>query len=231
MRLFVLALVVVVVMLAGASGQSDCQGQVGDFAYDLTPLAQKLGGVDQQATDSLGQTYYYQVCGVVTNNFCQSVGDMTPAVCQKDVSSPADYHDCGNQRTASFQQLPDAADSDGFTLSFTGGEAGRASRIYFKCDKSKDPGVFSFGQEDPIKTYDFQYVSRYACPVSPSSSPTPPPSRSEACCLYQANSDPDKTRTLCAVKCPAFLGGYSLVYNWTASPCTRDTCFFNKHKQ
>lgn len=49
-----------------ASGQSDCQGKVGSYAYDLTPLARRIGAVDLQATDSRGWTYYYRVCGVVS---------------------------------------------------------------------------------------------------------------------------------------------------------------------
>src|SRR5690606_27762962 len=91
-----LVVVVVVMMLAGAaSGQTDCRGKVGNYAYDLTPLAQKLGAVDLQTQDTTGQTYYYRVCGVVSNNFCQTVDDMTPAVCQKDTRIPAEFHDCG----------------------------------------------------------------------------------------------------------------------------------------
>jgi len=49
-------LVVVVLMLAGAaSGQTDCRGKVGNYAYDLTPLAQKLGAVDLQTQDTTGR--------------------------------------------------------------------------------------------------------------------------------------------------------------------------------
>jgi hypothetical protein len=32
------------------SAQSDCQGKVGAYAYDLRPLAGKIGNVDLQAT-------------------------------------------------------------------------------------------------------------------------------------------------------------------------------------
>ncbi|ELR15066.1 uncharacterized protein ACA1_214950, partial [Acanthamoeba castellanii str. Neff] len=101
-------------------------------------------------------------------------------------------------------------------------------------DPSKDPGVFSFASENPVKTYNLQYVSKYACPIgvptpSPSLSPNPaPPCKGNACCLYQFDSDPTMTRTLCATKCPPFFGGFALVFNWTVSPCTSDTCFFHK---
>jgi hypothetical protein len=132
--LLFLALVVVLMMAGAASGQSDCRGKVGGYAYDLTPLAQKLGAVDLQTRDGGNppQNYYYRVCGVVSNNFCQTVDDMTPAVCQKDTRIPAEFHDCGNQKTARFQKLPSGSDADGFTLAYTGGQDGRAARIYFK---------------------------------------------------------------------------------------------------
>jgi len=167
MRL-VATLAVLALMILAASGQNDCKGKVGNYNYDLTELAKKIGAVDLQTQDTNQppQTYYYRVCGVVSNNFCQTVDDMTPAVCQKDSRIPAEFHDCGNQKTARFQRLPSGGDDAGFTLSYTGGQDGRAAMIYFKCDKSKDPGVLSFVKEDPIKTYDLQYVSKYACPTN-----------------------------------------------------------------
>ncbi|ELR21874.1 uncharacterized protein ACA1_029530 [Acanthamoeba castellanii str. Neff] len=212
-------------MAGAASGQSDCRGKVGGYAYDLTPLAQKLGAVDLQTQDTRSQNYYYRVCGVVSNNFCQTVDDMTPAVCQKDSRIPAEFHDLGNQKTATFSSLPNRPDDAGFTLSYSGGQDGRASKIDFVCDPSKDPGEFSFLQEDPIKTYDLQYVS------NPSLSPNPvPPCMGSACCLYQFGSDPTMTRTLCAPQCQPSFGGFTLIFNWTMSPCTSDTCFFHKKK-
>jgi hypothetical protein len=41
--IFLLILVVVTLMVGVASGQSDCQGKVGGYAYDLTPLARRIG--------------------------------------------------------------------------------------------------------------------------------------------------------------------------------------------
>jgi hypothetical protein len=95
-----------------------------------------------------------------------------------------------------------------------------------------DPGVFSYVKEDPTKTYTLEFVSKYACPIieptpSPSQNPAPP-HKGNTCCLYQFNSDPTMTRTLCATQCPQFFGGFALVYNWTVLPCTSDTCFFHK---
>ncbi|ELR14771.1 uncharacterized protein ACA1_391400 [Acanthamoeba castellanii str. Neff] len=159
-------------MVGVASGQSDCQGKVGSYAYDLTPLARRIGAVDLQATDSRGWTYYYRVCGVVSNKLCQSDDDMTPAVCQTDSRVPAHwYGDCGNQKTATFTT--------------------RART-----------GVFSFIAENPFLTYNLQFVSKYACPTIVASPSPAPPSRDNACCLYQFDSDPNMTRTLCASKLP-----------------------------
>jgi hypothetical protein len=113
--------------------QSDCQGKVGAYAYDLRPLASLIGPVvDLWTTDDLNQVYIYHVCGVVSNSFCQTILDSTPATCMKDLRVPAQYHDLGNQMTAKFGQLPDASERDGFTLSFTGGEDDRASVIHYR---------------------------------------------------------------------------------------------------
>ena len=121
-----------VLVAAAAEGQNDCTGNVGDYEYDLTQLAQTIGGVDLQATDPAGNTYYYRVCGVVSNIFCQTVQDQTPAVCQKDTRAPAEYHDCGDQSTAWFGRLPGGHEYDGFTLHFTGGQDGRGANIYYQ---------------------------------------------------------------------------------------------------
>jgi hypothetical protein len=132
-----LLILVVVTLMGVASGQSDCQGKVGGYAYDLTPLARRIGAVDLQATDSRGWTYYYRVCGVVSNKLCQTGDDVTPAVCQTDSRVPAHwYGDCGNQKTATFSSLPSGNDNAGFTLL-----DGRAAHIYFKWYITPAPGT------------------------------------------------------------------------------------------
>jgi hypothetical protein len=107
-------------------------GNVGDYEYDLTELAQRIGGVDLQTTNPAGNTYYYRVCGIVSKTFCQTVDDLTPAVCQKDTRIPPEYRDCGGQSTASFGRLPGGNEYDCFTLRFTGGTEGRATNIYYQ---------------------------------------------------------------------------------------------------
>ncbi len=49
------------------AGQPDCQGSMGQYYSDLSPLA---NGQELMVTDSRGQAYYYKVCGVVDNQFC-----------------------------------------------------------------------------------------------------------------------------------------------------------------
>ncbi|ELR24217.1 uncharacterized protein ACA1_271960, partial [Acanthamoeba castellanii str. Neff] len=80
-------LVLVGLMAHAVLGGSDCQGKVGAYSYDLSPLARQLGDNDV-VLDDWGNTYFYSVCGVVSNTFCQTVDDMTPAVCQKDQRQP-----------------------------------------------------------------------------------------------------------------------------------------------
>ncbi len=116
-------------LLKSTAGQPDCQGSVGHYNYDLSPLA---NGQELTVTDSRGQAYYYKVCGVVDNQFCLTTSDSTPAVCQKDANAPPEYHDCGSQSTAQFGRLPGGDDFDGFTLGFEGGQAGRVAKIDYK---------------------------------------------------------------------------------------------------
>jgi hypothetical protein len=128
----VVVLGLMVLVAAAEEGQNDCTGNVGDYEYDLTQLAQRIGGVDLQTTDPAGNTYYYRVCGVVGDNFCQTVDGLMPAVCQKDASIPPAYHGCGDQSTAWFGRLPGGNEYDGFALHFTGGAEGRATNIYYQ---------------------------------------------------------------------------------------------------
>ena len=118
-----------IVLLKATAGQPDCQGSVGHYNYDLSPLA---NGQELMVTDTRGQAYYYKVCGVVDNQFCLTTSDSTPAVCQKDANAPPEYHDCGSQTTAQFGRLPGGDDFAGFTLGFEGGEAGRTTKIDYK---------------------------------------------------------------------------------------------------
>jgi hypothetical protein len=128
MVVVVLALLVGLMALT-VSGARDCQGRVGSSSYDLAPLERELRGQDVTASGA-GNTYYYSVCGVVSNPVCQTSTDNVPAVCQRD--SVGQYHDCGSQHTARFGQLPGGGESDGFSLSFSGGQDRRTSRILFK---------------------------------------------------------------------------------------------------
>jgi hypothetical protein len=130
----IVVVVVVLALLVGlmaltASGARDCQGKVGSSSYDLAPLERELRGQDV-TTSNAGNTYYYSVCGVVSPLVCQTPTDGYPAVCQRD--SVGQYHDCGSQSTARFEQLPGGRESDGFSLTFSGGQDRRTSRILFK---------------------------------------------------------------------------------------------------
>jgi hypothetical protein len=62
-----LSLLCALAMVAEVSAQSDCQGNVGAYAYDLRPLA----GVGLQATDNTNQVYYYRVC-VASSTSCSA---------------------------------------------------------------------------------------------------------------------------------------------------------------
>jgi hypothetical protein len=129
-----LVLSFLLLLVVGALAAPDCQGKVGDFSYDLNALVQQLGSAELTTADPQNQVYYYKPCGKVSNELCQTATDTSPAVCQKDVSKPPQYHDLGSQTTATWSALPSAygGQGDGFTLAFSGGGGGRASHIYFR---------------------------------------------------------------------------------------------------
>jgi hypothetical protein len=53
-------LAVLALMVIAGSAQADCKGKVGNFEYNLSPLAAKIGAVDLQATNNAtNQVYYY----------------------------------------------------------------------------------------------------------------------------------------------------------------------------
>jgi len=116
-------------MLAlSVSGQSDCQGKVGSTSYSLASLS----GRDMSADDTRRQRYSYKVCGSIANQACFTPTDQKPAICQTDANNPPGYHDCGSQTTAVMSALPSPyTEEQGFTLTFTGGQDGRSSKVNF----------------------------------------------------------------------------------------------------
>jgi hypothetical protein len=129
----VLAVLLAVSTPPGALAQSDCQGRLGDYYYDLSPLATYLASnVDVSPGDysSFSYTYAYAVCGVVPG-YCETADGMNEtAVCERDFDAGI-YRSCGDRSTAAFQPLPSGDLSAGFTLAFAGGAQGRQTFIEF----------------------------------------------------------------------------------------------------
>lgn len=61
-----------------------CEGQVGDYPYDLAPLSKATGGQDVTCFDSAGNLFFYRPCQVLQQQQCQTITDSTPAACLKD---------------------------------------------------------------------------------------------------------------------------------------------------
>jgi hypothetical protein len=129
----VLAVLLAIATPPGASAESDCQGRLGDYNYDLSPLAAYLAdSVDVSLGDysSSSYTYAYAVCGVVPG-YCETADGMEEtAVCERDVDAGV-YRSCGDRSTADFQPLPSGDLSAGFVLAFAGGAQGRQTYIEF----------------------------------------------------------------------------------------------------
>jgi len=150
---------------AQASGDQ-CKGKVGSFVYDLTNLKAATGGNDVITQDVPGNTYYYRPCQVLQQTECQSDGDPSPAVCQKDTRKIPQYHDCGSFNQVSWAPRS-GGDNSGFFMDFKGGEEDRHSDIEFICDGSAaGVGVFSTATptEFPTHFYHLQYRTKWACP-------------------------------------------------------------------
>jgi hypothetical protein len=119
------ALGCVVVVMA----MPDCEGKLGGFYYDLSPLAAQLNYREVSTTDLFGRNYYYNVCGTVNQPYCATNHDISPAVCQTLYNGSA--ADCGSRITANMSLIPAYGPDQGFQLTFTGGSDNRSTTISF----------------------------------------------------------------------------------------------------
>jgi len=163
----VLAVLVLALASVALAQNTDCHGTVGGKNYDLSGLAKAVPNGLGSTVDGLGQSYEYKVCGNLGAQ-CQWTGDTTPAMCQKDTNN--NQHDCGSQKKAYWAALADG--SEGFILTFEGGEDNRKAVINFKCDKNAKTGLLQFNQENPQHTYIFTCATEYACAGA-----APPPNK------------------------------------------------------
>jgi len=109
------------------------------------------------------QYYFINPCHNTT--VCNS-GTILGAVCQKD--GAAKYHGCGTLSSGTWSET---GNGGGFQISYTGGENGRASIIFYKCDKSTASGTFYQNPTDSgTKIYSVYFSSKYACPLGSSTS-------------------------------------------------------------
>jgi len=240
-----LCLIVVLVALVSFSlGQNgpDCQGNVGGFKYDLTPLVRATNGAQWSAKDYSGNTFLYRPCNTVIESSCKSLNppDDWPAVCMKDTRKVSLFHDCGSQNQTNWSQRHAAPANMGFLLEFVGGEEDRTADIEFICNPNAGVGVFMTKRltELPTHSYHLQWETAYACPTGNSA---------QVCCSYVNNdivlskNGVRDTLHTCALndrQCPFNLGTYYYTGNWTISSCgecgspQRSCCFYvDTHQQ
>lgn len=84
-------------LVLGQSASGDiCQGQVGNYRYNLQQLSTATGGNDVTCQDQGGNTYYYRPCQALQQQACKTISDPTPAACQKDIRKIPQFHDSGS---------------------------------------------------------------------------------------------------------------------------------------
>eukprot|EP01087_Luapelamoeba_hula_P022535 TRINITY_DN80_c0_g1_i2.p1 TRINITY_DN80_c0_g1~~TRINITY_DN80_c0_g1_i2.p1 ORF type:complete len:261 (-),score=42.12 TRINITY_DN80_c0_g1_i2:90-872(-) len=152
-----------------SAANTNCAGCVDGKCFDLKKLKDVVGG-EMSCRDPALNTYFYQVCGVSSQN-CRTAADQTPAICQRDTRMPPEYHDCGNANKFNWKRRTTNDGKEGFLLEFTGGSEDRKIDIDFVCDKSAT-GVGTFEaadpSENPVKDYHLKWTTEHACPTGKS---------------------------------------------------------------
>lgn len=203
--LTLLALALLSVAAPAAYGQQCSPSILNGKRYDLSLLAAALGNnTVVQTKDSMGQVYTYKVCGDLAT-MCRTRQDDSPGVCMRD--NNYGLRDCGSTNTQSWGSHP--KNLDGFTLGFYNGDDDRRTFIVFTCDPRAGVGRLEFVSESPVLTYNFQWTSKYVCPLN----------GEYTCCLYAGRSGwGSDMRTEClaeSLPCDEVLEQRKVVYNWT----------------
>jgi len=221
--------------LLGVNGQANggiCMGQVGGYQYNLQPLSDATGAMDQQCKDSPGNTYFYRPCYALQQQQCISITDPTPAMCMKDTRKIPQFHDVGSASQVVWSPRP-AGPNTGFFIQFNGGEEDRRGDIEFICDMGAGTGVLAAANptEAPVHFYHLTWRTAYACPEGAINATL-------QCCKYvlTGNSPSSSTphshfstrranKAICDTLphlCPLTLGAYRFAGNTTVSSC--DEC-------
>eukprot|EP01087_Luapelamoeba_hula_P009417 TRINITY_DN2428_c0_g1_i5.p1 TRINITY_DN2428_c0_g1~~TRINITY_DN2428_c0_g1_i5.p1 ORF type:complete len:265 (-),score=17.53 TRINITY_DN2428_c0_g1_i5:131-925(-) len=144
---------------------TNCAGCVGGVCFNLDKLLEVVGG-EISAKDRANNTYFYQVCGVSSQN-CHTPSDQTPAICQRSPHQPSEWHDY-NANKFEWSPRPNESPKSGFLLTFMGGRDDRRIDVEFVCDLNAT-GVGTFEAKDPseypLGSYHLKWTTEYACPT------------------------------------------------------------------
>lgn len=102
------------------------------------------------------QYYYINPCHNTLS--CSNSSELSP-VCQQD--GVGLFHSCGKVESGVWTEI---GDGDGFIISYSDGENGRSSEVYYYCDPNSDGYFFEDPKEIESKKYKISYSTKYACP-------------------------------------------------------------------
>jgi len=158
-------LIVIALCFVGLSLAYDCKPTIEGKKYDFTPLAQSSDDyVISRTQMGKGWDVLLNMCGPISNRVCPN----DCAICQVwDYNCPT--MGCGSASLGFINQVSWYLRDGEPVAKFMGGAEGRNSEIRFKCVPGSGIGFPQFTNEDPIKQFNFQWSTQYACTSTPPS--------------------------------------------------------------
>jgi len=138
-----------------------CQITSNGISFDLSPLASAQDYYLQKNPPNIPWDVYINLCKPLVNQICGS----GVAMCQIwDPNSKGGHASLGT----AVSLVLNITGKSGQTLlaTFSGGDLDRGSTITFYCDPSIDKGMPTYLIERPQYIYNFEWRTKYACPIN-----------------------------------------------------------------
>jgi len=130
--------------------------------YDLSPLKSATDYHLSKIDTGKSWEIWMNACEPVFSTIC---GAGVAACQQWDANNPNGKASLGQYSTGAFQEGVANKGGYGLTEQFTNGFEGRKMEIDWICDTTIDIGKPMFTNESPSKHYNFQWKTKYACPI------------------------------------------------------------------
>eukprot|EP01091_Cochliopodium_minus_P000746 TRINITY_DN1065_c0_g1_i1.p1 TRINITY_DN1065_c0_g1~~TRINITY_DN1065_c0_g1_i1.p1 ORF type:complete len:300 (-),score=77.81 TRINITY_DN1065_c0_g1_i1:27-926(-) len=144
----------------------DCTPTLDGKKYDFTALARDSDYLITKEDSGKNWDIYLNFCRATSET--QYCTDPDTAICQV-----WDYNcvekGCGAGSLGSVKEVAYSLVNGDVVYSYKGGKDDRNSTIRFICSPGTGVGFPKFVSEDPLKEYNFEWPTQYACPPNPSS--------------------------------------------------------------